>query len=295
VTEIVFIGVTTGSSLAHQAMACWRSLIGTDVQLRGVDIPIDAPDDTYEAILDELRGDPTVRGAVVTTHKLRLFEAAQGRFDRLDPLSVACKEVNAIRRSGDGSLEGWARDPISVGRVVDRIWPETSGQVVCLGAGGTAVALAQHLLATRTSVNILCADRDRSAAARVGRLGGHSVVSHLGSGPWDHLLAAAPPGSLIVNATGLGKDRPGSPITNRAQFPPRSTVWELNYRGQLGFLGRARQQARAHELDVHDGWDLFCHGWAAALGVLFDLDDSPQLGESFIEAARSLRPPVESL
>ncbi|MEY2422028.1 MAG: shikimate dehydrogenase [Acidimicrobiaceae bacterium] len=289
-TEVVFVGVTTGSSLAHQAMVRWRSLIGTDVQLRGVDVPIDAPDDTYTTLLDEISRDPAVRGAVVTTHKLRLFESAHGRFSRLDPLAIACNEVNAVKRRDDGSLEGWARDPVSVGRVVDQIWPETSGQVVCLGAGGTAVALVQHLLATRTSVRIVCADRHRSAAARVARLGGHSVRAHVGGGPWDNLLADAPPGSLIVNATGLGKDRPGSPITNQAQFPVRATVWELNYRGHLTFLDRAHHEAHAYELDVHDGWDLFCHGWAAALGVVFGLADTPQLGERFIETARSLRP-----
>ena len=35
----------------------------------------------------------------------------------------------------------------------------------------------------------------------------------------DAALASLRPGSLIVNATGLGKDAPGSPLTDAAVFP----------------------------------------------------------------------------
>ena len=54
---------------------------------------------------------------------------------------------------------------------------------------------------------------------------------------------ALPPRSLVVNATGMGKDRPGSPLRAGAAFPERSAVWELNYRGELEFLRQARAQA----------------------------------------------------
>jgi shikimate 5-dehydrogenase len=37
----------------------------------------------------------------------------------------------------------------------------------------------------------------------------------------DAALASLRPGSLIVNATGLGKDAPGSPLTDAAIFPER--------------------------------------------------------------------------
>jgi shikimate dehydrogenase len=289
--DVAFVGVTTGSSLARRALGCWRPLLGVDCGLRGIDIAVDAADDAYAVLLDQLGGDPAVLGAVVTTHKLRMFQAGRARFGRLDPIAVACEEINAIKRHDDGSLEGWARDPVSVGRVVDRIWPARgTGHVVCLGAGGTAVALAHHLFSTRPPVRFVCADPDANAAARVARIARHPVVSHLGSGPWDHLLAEAPPGSLIVNATGLGKDRPGSPITGRAPFPPGATVWELNYRGQLAFLDHARRQAEQRQLRIHDGWDLFCHGWAAALTPVLDLPDDPDLGDRFAAAAQLLRP-----
>jgi hypothetical protein len=66
--------------------------------------------------------------------------------------------------------------------------------------------------------------------------------------------------------------------------PAGAVVWELNYRGDLPLL----TQARAQPVAVHDGWSLFCQGWAALAAVL-ELDDG-DLGDRFELAARSLRP-----
>ena len=261
---VVFVGVTTGSSLVHQAIIAWQSILGTACNVRGLDIALDADDDTYVRFLNDLLKDDSAAGAVITTHKVRVFRAGRVLFAELDSLALVCEEVNAIRRTPAG-LCGWARDPISVGRVADQIWPESEGEVVCLGAGGTARALAQHLFATRGPVRFVCADPVRSCVEHLARTTGCPVAGHVGDGPWDDLIEAAPQGSLIVDATGMGKDRPGSPITGRARFPSRGVVWELNYRGHLDFLDQARMQEKSSELQVHDGWQLFCHGWAAAL------------------------------
>ncbi len=287
--EIVFVGVSTSSSLVHLAMRLWQAVLGVPCLVRGVDIGLDADENRYVELLSGLLSDDSVSGAVVTTHKVRMFRVGRAHFTYLDPLAVACKEVNAIRRTADG-LFGWARDPVSVGRVVDRIWPDSEGEVVCLGAGGTARALAQHLFATRAPVRFVCADRDRVAGEQLARMAGHPVVCQLGDGPWDELVQAAPPGSLIVNATGMGKDRPGSPISDRTKFPRRSVVWELNYRGDLRFLRHALNQRQNRALEAHDGWELFCHGWAAALSVVLELPDSATIGDRFAEATQSLRP-----
>ena len=287
--DVVFVGVTTGSSLVHRAMPAWQPLLGSACGLRGVDIGLGAADDAYVRLLGGLLTDDSVAGAVITTHKARVFRAGRALFTRLDPLALACEEVNAIRRTAAG-LHGWARDPVSAGRVADRIWPDAEGQVICLGAGGTAVALARHLLTTRPRVDFACADPDGTAVSQLTRLAPRPVAGHVGDGRWDDLVSAAPRGSLIVNATGLGKDRPGSPITGRARFPARSVIWELNYRGDLEFLSQARLQARSGQLQVHDGWQLFCHGWAAALTPILGLPDDDALGEKFAEAVRSLRP-----
>ena len=256
--DVLFVGVTTGGSLVHRAMPLWQPLLPSPVRVRGVDVHPQATPARYVKLLDDICDDPDAAGAVVSAHKIRLFDAARERFDELDPIALACGEVNAVRRDGS-SLRGYARDPVSVGRVADEIWPERTGDVVCLGAGGTALALAFHLASTGTPGQLVCADRDPAALERLTRRIAVPVATHLGEGPWDDLVAAAPPGSLIVDATGMGKDRPGSPTSDRVRFPDHAVVWELNYRGDLRFLRLARAQAADRRLHVHDGWTLFCY------------------------------------
>ena len=88
----------------------------------------------------------------------------------------------------------------------------------------------------------------------------------------DAVLAGLKPGSLIINATGLGKDAPGSPLTDAAVFPDRAIAWDLNYRGDLLFLDQARAQAAARQLQVEDGWTYFIHGWTQVIAEVFDID-----------------------
>ena len=100
-----------------------------------------------------------------------------------------------------------------------------------------------------------------------------------------------PVGSLVVNATGLGKDAPGSPLTGACRFPEKAYVWELNYRGDLVFLEQARAQAQQRSLNVHDGWVYFIHGWTRVIAEVFDVD-IPTSGPGFerlSETARAVR------
>jgi shikimate 5-dehydrogenase len=277
--DVVFVGVSTRQSLVHRVWPRWQSVLGTACGVRSVELGLGADDADFVRLLDGLRDDAGVAGAVVTAHKVRVFSAGQSCFAHLDPLALACREVNAIRRGPDG-LWGWARDPVSVGRIVDRIWPSPDGQVVCLGAGGTARALALHL-AARRAVTFVAADRDPAAPGDLARHLAGRLDARVGEGPWD---------DLVVNATGMGKDRPGAPTSDAVRFPEAAVVWELNYRGELSFLAQARRQAKARGLEVHDGWELFCHGWAAALGVIFGLADDARLGDRLARAAAAFRP-----
>jgi shikimate 5-dehydrogenase len=87
-------------------------------------------------------------------------------------------------------------------------------------------------------------------------------------------------GSLVVNATGLGKDAPGSPLTDSARFPANGIVWELNYRGDLLFVRQANAQKVECNLQVEDGWTYFIHGWTRVIAEVFHLD-IPVSGETF--------------
>ena len=126
-----------------------------------------------------------------------------------------------------------------------------------------------------------------------GRLGPSSTeieyVENADPAENDELLDALPPGSLIVNATGMGKDIPGSPVTDSARFPERGVVWDLNYRGELDFLRQARRQERTRDLRVEDGWLYFLHGWSEVISEVFHVELTPERFELLSTEAEAIR------
>ena len=104
----------------------------------------------------------------------------------------------------------------------------------------------------------------------------------------DAAVARLAPGSVVVNATGLGKDRPGSPLTDTVAFPERGMAWEFNYRGDLVFLDQARAQADHRGLTVVDGWFYFIHGWTRVISEVFHID-IPTSGPEFDDLAELAR------
>jgi shikimate 5-dehydrogenase len=100
---------------------------------------------------------------------------------------------------------------------------------------------------------------------------GIEVTYHHCPAPADNnrIVNRLPPGSLVANATGLGKDAPGSPITDAARLPDGGLAWEFNYRGDLVFLRQAEAQAAARRLHVEDGWAYFVHGWTRVIAEVF--------------------------
>ena len=101
----------------------------------------------------------------------------------------------------------------------------------------------------------------------------------------DAILAGLKPGSLVVNATGLGKDAPGSPLSDAASWPPQGIAWDFNYRGNLVFLDQARAQQNAKQLQIEDGWIYFIHGWTRVIAEVFHVD-IPTSGPQFDEISR---------
>ena len=60
----------------------------------------------------------------------------------------------------------------------------------------------------------------------------------------DAIIATLKPGSLVINATGLGKDAPGSPLSDPAGVADEGLAWDFNYRGDLLFLRRPVHSSR---------------------------------------------------
>jgi shikimate 5-dehydrogenase len=299
--KLHFIGVSTAGSSIVELFPRWAELLGLDAELAGRDIPLGAPAEAFRAAVEEIAGDRRIRGALVTTHKLDVYRHAGRLFTELDSFARLCREVSCISKR-DGALVGHAKDPITAGLALDHMlgsgyWAETGAHAVCLGAGGAGTAIVVHLLSLpEPPARIAVTDRDpgRLAALRelVGTLASpaaveyHAVTSQVES---DALLVSSPPGLLVVNATGMGKDTPGSPLSDTAVFPEGAVVWELNYRGELDFLRQARAQAKARGLALYDGWRYFLHGWTEVIAEVFGLELTPERFARLAEAAEPYR------
>jgi shikimate 5-dehydrogenase len=105
----------------------------------------------------------------------------------------------------------------------------------------------------------------------------------------DALMAAMPDYSLVINATGMGKDTPGSPITGAGLFPRRGIAWEFNYRGELDFMHQALKQTVSRDLTVEDGWLYFVHGWTQVIAQVLHIDLTPELFKRLEAIAATVR------
>jgi shikimate 5-dehydrogenase len=299
VPTFYFIGVSTAKSSIMQVFPRWMDILGLDVQIAGYDAPLGAPRETYRAIVEHIRHDPLARGGLITAHKIDLLNACRDLFDALDSYALLCDEVSLLAKA-NGGLFGCAKDPVSAGAAWETFVPaahfaQTGGQVLCLGSGGAAVAISVYLArAADRPARFIFVDREQS---RLGHA--HSIHQRLqtdirfeyilneDAGQNDALMAALPPGSVVINATGMGKDRPGSPISDAGRFPQNGIVWELNYRGELHFLHQAKRQER--NLHIEDGWSYFVHGWTQALAEAFSLELTPEWFARLNEAAQAVR------
>ena len=298
-----FVGVSTAQSSIMKIFPVWAELLDLPTRtLIGHDVPIDATLEQYLRLVEQIRDDPDHRGALVTTHKMGLYAAASGLFDELDQFSTLCGEVSSISKR-DGRLIGHAKDPITAGLALGEFLPadhfaRTGAHAVCLGAGGAGTALTWNLadredapeliVVTDTSQDRL--DHLRSVHRRRGTPNGllQYVLANRPEAT-RAVFAAAPEGSVVVNASGLGKDRPGSPVPADTPFPDGAYVWEFNYRGTLEFLVHARAQETASDLVVVDGWRYFIHGWSQVIAEVFGVELTEELVGRLSEAALAYR------
>lgn len=300
-----FIGVSTAGSSIIDIFPRWAEILGLDARIAGRDVPVRAAPRAFREVVEEIARDPRVRGALVTTHKVDVYDHARDLFGALDANARLCGEVSCISKK-DGELVGHAKDPVTAGLSLDSMlprgyWAATGAHVLCLGAGGAGTAITVRLLQeSHPPEQIVVTERnaDRLAALREvhSRLAfGDRVAYHpVGSARTaDTLLDALPPASLVVNATGMGKDLPGSPLSEQVHFPERAVAWELNYRGELAFLRQALRQESERALHVHDGWRYFLHGWTEVIAEVFGINLTPELFARLAQAAEPFRPALD--
>ena len=296
-----FIGVTTGQSSIMRVFPEWARHLGLgDVEMKGIDFQPHATPEAYREAVAFLKRDPLSLGALVTTHKIDLYAACKDLFDVIDPSAQTMGETSCLSKR-DGKFICHAKDPITSGLALDGFlhkdhFARTGAEVFSMGAGGSTIALTWHLMqkergADRTS-KVIVSNRSAGRLEEIERIHRElkfdvpcDYVVAPNAGDNDAVLRRLSPGALVINATGLGKDAPGSPLTDAAVFPERAVVWDLNYRGDLIFLDQARRQETARDLQIEDGWTYFIYGWTRVIAEVFQVE-IPVRGPAFDEISR---------
>jgi shikimate 5-dehydrogenase len=180
---------------------------------------------------------------------------------------------------------------------------QTGGHFLCFGAGGSGKAMALHLINKDDPVDR--PERFVVVNRSQGRLDGmQAMVESLETDiKFEYIQNADPPrndeiiagmvdGTVVVNATGMGKDTPGSPVTDAGLFPRNGIAWEINYRGELDFWHQAKAQEASRNVFVEDGWLYFLHGWTQVIAEVLHIDIGNELFDELADIAKDLRPPL---
>ena len=280
-----FVGVSTSQSSIMKVFPAWAKQLGISQTIKGIDCKPISDREVYRKIVTFLREDKLSLGSLVTTHKLDLLEAARDCFDWLDPYALQLAEVSSISKR-DGLLRGHATDHIASGLSFDAM-TKVGGLVannpeVCIhGAGGSAIALTIHLFnieESRCPTKIYVTDNNEKRLKHMEEV--HKKMEF--QIPIDYILCRTAKknnnvleklreGAIVINATGLGKDAPGSPFTDAVIFPKNGLVWDFNYRGDLMFLDQAKAQQESKNLTIYDGWTYFIHGWLSVISEVFNI------------------------
>jgi shikimate 5-dehydrogenase len=295
-----FVGVTTGRSSIRRVFPQWAQHLGIDdVELVGIDLPPHAPPKQYRAVAHFLKDDKLSLGGLVTTHKIDLYLATEDIFDYVDPLARLMGEVSCLSKK-DGQFRCHAKDPYSSGLALDAFlppayWSAHMSDVFIIGAGGSAIAIDWYLSRPERGSDrprrVVVTNRSPARLEKLRKIHVQSATdvtleTVVAPQPTnnDDVLATLPSYSAVINATGLGKDAPGSPLTDDAVFPLHSIAWDLNYRGDLIFLEQARKQQDERSIKVEDGWIYFIHGWTQVISEVFQID-IPTSGPEFDQLA----------
>src|SRR5258708_1700780 len=128
---MTFIGVTTGQSAAVRLFPRWAQELGLGgAQLAGCDLPIHAEPSQYRAVVQRIKEGAHERGALVTTHKIDLYESCRDLFDEVDQDAQLCGETSCLSKRG-GRLRARATDPITAGKSLEEFFPKDPAEVLC--------------------------------------------------------------------------------------------------------------------------------------------------------------------
>jgi shikimate 5-dehydrogenase len=299
------IGINPSKSAIMNIFPLWMKVLERpEVIIESVDLLNNDSPEYYNFVIDQIKKDPLSLGAMVTTNKISLYNATRDKFDYLDPDALSRGEVASITKN-EGKLVGHDIDQMSAGLSLEEIlepgyFERTSGEVLCFGVGGSGMAIALHLINKNNK-----ADRPRryifsnrsqwrlnQAKEMVDKENTDILFEYISNNDMeinDHLMETMPSYSIVINATGMGKDIPGSPISWSSRFPHNGIAWDVNYRGSLDFLHQAEAQIKSRKLKVEDGWQYFLHGWTQVIAKALNITLTPELFRELAIVAETMR------
>jgi len=300
-----FIGVTTTKSSIMKLFPLWMDELGhSDIKIYPCDLKIHDNPENYRNAVAQIKYDENCYGALVTTHKMDLFSAAYDMFDYFDPYAELLHEISSISKN-KGKFEGHAKDPLTSGASYDHFiekdyYKKTGAEVLIFGAGGSSIATILHLINKKdkgdkpskiTVVNRSQGRLDHLKETIKKISTDIKMQYYCNEDPEvnDKIMAELPPYSIVINSTGMGKDTPGSPITDKGFFPENGWAWEFNYRGELDFMHQAEAQQKSRNVKIEDGWIYFIHGWTQVIFQALHIEMTPALFDKLEKIADSIK------
>jgi shikimate dehydrogenase len=300
-----FIGVTTTKSSIMKLFPLWMEELGFgSIAIYPCDLKIHDDPENYRQAVAQIKYDDGCYGALVTTHKMDLYSAAKDMFVYFDPYAVLLDEISCISKN-NGRLEGHAKDPLTSGASYDSFirkdyYKKTGAHVLIFGAGGSSIATILHLINKKDKADrpqkIIVINRSQPRLTHLEEILKKvktdiniETIYSSDTAFNDSVMEKLPDHSIVINATGMGKDTPGSPITDAGLFPKNGWAWEFNYRGELDFMHQAEKQAKSRGVKIEDGWIYFIHGWTQVIFQALHIEMTPKIFGRLEKIANSIR------
>ena len=295
-----FIGVTTHNSFVNRVFYDWLKIISKDTELVGVNLPVGCDIKEYLKIVSFIKSHPLVLGALVTTHKVRLYNSTKHLFDNLSDPCNEFQEVGCIYKKGD-ALCGEVTDIISVQSALYSFlefdyFSKYTTDFCILGGGGAGLALAYRILTDNNPKpqRLILVDISKKRLSEIKNIikkydTDNILELYQVDNQADNVIEELQSKSIIVNATGLGKDKEGSPFSEKTNIPQESYLWEFNYRwdDKPNFYNIAKEQEKDKRLKIIDGWIYFIHSWTQVMSSIFHFDNTSDYFDKFLEAANN--------
>src|SRR5699024_1079327 len=97
-----FIEVTTKHSSIMKLFPLWAKELGLkDAVLKGIDVKIHDDRKVYREIASFIKDDPLSLGALVTTHKIDMFNTTQDLFEIFDSHAEFLNEISSISKNNN--------------------------------------------------------------------------------------------------------------------------------------------------------------------------------------------------